>query len=138
MGAGRHGFGIGRLSRETGCNIETIRYYEKAGLLPAPPRTPGGHRLYADEHMRRLGFIRRSRELGFSLDDIRALLGLADGENPNCGKVREITLHHLQGVREKISDLGRLERTLTTISAACEGGVAPDCPIIDALYTGRP
>jgi len=127
-------FTIGHLSRQTGCNIETIRYYEKVGLLPAPPRSVGGHRLYGSEHVRRLGFIRRGRQLGFSLDHIRALLDLADGEQLACGEVRAITFRHLRDVRDKIRDLKQLERTLTQISGACEGGIAPACPIIDALY----
>ncbi len=134
MGDDRREFGIGRLSRHTGCNIETIRYYEKIGLLPAPPRTAGGHRLYGNEHARRLRFIRRGRELGFSLDDVRALLGLADGDECNCGRVKEITLHHLDSVKDKIRDLRQLERTLAKISDDCEGGIAPSCPIIEALY----
>ncbi len=138
MDKGKQGFSIGRLSKHTGCNIETIRYYEKISLLPAPPRTAGGHRLYAKDHVRRLGFIRRSRELGFSLEEIRALLGLADGGEYNCGKVKEITLHHLQSVKDKIRDLRKLERTLTTISNACGGGVAPRCPIIEALFRAHP
>jgi MerR family transcriptional regulator, mercuric resistance operon regulatory protein len=138
MTDGKPDLSIGRLSEFTGCNIETIRYYEKIGLLAAPPRTAGGHRVYGVGHAKRLGFVRRSRELGFSLDEIRVLLGLADGEEYDCGKVREITLHHLQSVKDKIRDLRRLERTLTTISSACEGGIAPSCPIIEALYRGRP
>ncbi len=137
MSDGKQDLSIGRLSARTGCNIETIRYYEKIGLLAAPPRTAGGHRVYDGGHAERLGFIRRSRELGFSLDEVRVLLGLADGEEYDCGKVREITLHHLQGVKDKIRDLRRLERTLTMISNDCEGGIAPSCPIIEALYRGR-
>ena len=137
MGDSDREFSIGRLSKHTGCNVETIRYYEKIGLLAAPPRTAGGHRIYGGEHARRLGFIRRSRELGFSLDEIRALLGLADGGDYNCGKVKEITVHHLQSVKDKIRDLRKLERTLTTISNECEGGIAPHCPIIEALYSGH-
>jgi len=130
-------FSIGRFSKHTGCNVETIRYYEKIGLLPAPPRTAGGHRMYGGGHTKRLGFIRRSRELGFALDEIRTLLILADGGEFNCGKVKEITLHHMQCVKEKIRDLRKLERTLTTISNECGDGIAPSCPIIEALYNGR-
>lgn len=128
-------FSIGKLSRETGCNIETIRYYEKTGLLPAPPRTAGGHRLYDGDHAKRLRFVRRSRELGFSLDEIRALLDLADGGEFDCGEVKAITLQHLQSVKDKIRDLKKLERTLTQISDECTGGIAPDCPILDALFS---
>lgn len=137
MGDEGQDFSIGGLSKHTGSNIETIRYYEKIGLLPAPPRTAGGHRIYGSDHAKRLGFIRRSRELGFALDEIRALLGLADGSEYDCGKVREITLHHLESVKEKIKDLRKLERTLTTVSNECEGGIAPSCPIIEALYSRR-
>lgn len=138
MGGGGQEFSIGQLSNQTGCKVETIRYYEKAGLLPAPPRTAGGHRVYGGEHIQRLGFIRRSRELGFSLDEVRALLRLADGGEYNCGKVKVITLHHLESVKDKIRDLRKLERTLTTISNQCEGGIAPSCPIIEALYSRYP
>lgn len=138
MDAGIRNLTIGRLSKRTGCNVETIRYYEKIGLLPAPPRTAGGHRVYGGDHAKRLGFIRRSRELGFSLDEVRALLALDDGAEYNCSKVKEITLHQLRSVKDKIRDLRRLERTLTTISSACEGGIAPSCPIIEALYGARP
>src|SRR3546814_8957570 len=75
---------IGMLSRRTGCNIETIRYYEKIGLLPAPARSDGGHRLYGHGHLMRLGFVRRARELGFTLDEIRALLRLAEDRDRPC------------------------------------------------------
>lgn len=131
------GLSIGRLSRDAGCNIETIRYYEKVGLLPAPPRTAGGHRLYTEDHVRRVGFIRRGRELGFSLDEVRVLLDLGDRSEYQCAKVKAITLDHLRSVKRKIKDLKRLERTLTALSNECPGESGPYCPIIDALYSGR-
>ena len=87
--------GIGSLSKETCCNIETIRYYEREGLLPNPPRTEGGHRMYDDEHLKRLTFIRRSRELGFTLQDVRGLLKIVDGEHYTCAEVKTVTLDHL-------------------------------------------
>ena len=126
-------FSIGALSKYSGCNIETIRYYEKCGLLPAPPRTEGGHRLFGADHLKRLTFIRRSRELGFSLDEIRALLGLVDGGDYTCGDVKALTVAHLKDVREKIKDLRKLEKTLAAISSQCEGGTVPECPVIEAL-----
>lgn len=129
-------FSIGRLSERTGVNIETIRYYEKIGLLPPPPRTEGGHRLYPERHLRRLVFIRRSRELGFTLDEIRNLLGLVEGGHA-CGDVKNAALAHLRNIREKIADLRRMERTLADTAALCEGGSAPDCPIVDVL-SGEP
>jgi MerR family transcriptional regulator, mercuric resistance operon regulatory protein len=124
--------GIGELSRRTGVNIETIRYYEKVGLVPPPPRTEGGHRLYPDGHLKRLAFIRRSRELGFTVDEIRNLLGLVEGRY-TCGEVQAIALMHLKDIRRKIAGLRRMERTLAETTARCEGGSKPDCPIIDAL-----
>src|SRR3546814_9094156 len=78
------------LSRRTGCNIETIRYYEKIGLLPAPARSDGGHRLYGHGHLMRLGFVRRARELGFTLDEIRVLLRLAEDRDRPCAEAREV------------------------------------------------
>ena len=124
---------IGPLSKRTQVNIETIRYYEREGLLPAPPRSEGGYRLYGDEHLRRLVFIRRGRELGFSLDEVRDLLQMVDG-GYTCGEVQALTLEHLGSVRKKVADLRRLERTLKNIAAQCEGGAVPDCPVIDALF----
>jgi MerR family mercuric resistance operon transcriptional regulator len=127
-----HALSIGELSQRTGVNIETIRYYEKVKLLPPPPRTGGGHRAYAGAHLRRLIFVRRSRELGFTLDEIRNLLGLVEG-GYTCGEVRDATLAHLKNVRLKIADLRRMERTLADTAARCQGGTAPDCPIVDVL-----
>lgn len=123
----------GELAQRSGCNIETVRFYEKQGLLPAPPRTAGGHRDYAQEHLRRLTFIRRSRELGFTLGEVRGLLGLVDGGDWTCGEIREMTLEHLGDVRRKIADLQKLAVILTDMAAQCDGGAVPECPIIDAL-----
>ncbi|HBP87287.1 MAG TPA: transcriptional regulator [Nitrospiraceae bacterium] len=125
---------IGGLSRKTGCHIETIRYYERIGLLSKPPRTEGGHRLYNKEQIKRLVFIRRSRELGFSLDEIRTLFRLVDGERSTCQEVKTVTEQHLQDVSKKISDLRKLQKTLRAISSQCEGGLVPDCPIIESLF----
>ncbi len=127
-------FTIGSLSRDTGCNIETIRYYERIGLMPKPPRSKGGHRLYEKDHLKRLSFIRRSRDLGFALEEVRGLLRMIDGYDYTCDEVKVLTLDHLQEVQQKIADLRRLERVLKTMAAECEGGNVPDCPIIDALY----
>lgn len=125
---------IGTLSRRTGCNVETIRYYERIGLIPPPPRTAGGHRSYGIAHDRRLVFVRRCRELGFSIGEIGVLLLLVDGGDYTCGEVKAVTDRHLDDVRRKIADLRKLERTLKDIGAVCDGGKVPDCPIIDALY----
>ena len=90
---------IGELSRLSGVNIETIRYYERIKMLPTPPRTASGRRVYGATDLRILAFIRRARELGFSLDEIRALLRLGGPEKASCREVREIAAHHLEGIR---------------------------------------
>jgi MerR family mercuric resistance operon transcriptional regulator len=124
---------IGALSEATAVNIETIRYYERIGLLPAPPRSAGRHRLYAESHRQRLVFIRRARELGFSLEEVRALLGLGGGHDLTCGEVRALTQHHIAAIRDKVRDLKRLERILSNLAAQCKADKVPDCPILDAL-----
>ena len=126
----------GELAQQSGCNIETVRFYEKQGLLPAPPRTAGGHRDYTPEHLKRLTFIRRSRELGFTLGEVRSLLGLVDGGDWTCAEVRAMTLEHLAEVRRKITDLQKLALILDDMAAQCNGGAVPECPIIDALLEG--
>ena len=125
---------IGELSRLTGVNIETIRYYEKVNLLPAPLRTEGGHRLYGPRETRTLAFIRRARELGFTLDEIRALLDLGGPGKASCSEVKQIAAHHLDDIRAKIADLRKLERLLASTIAKCSGRKVPDCPVIDILY----
>ena len=124
---------IGTLSERTGVNIETIRYYERVRLLPAPPRSAGRHRLYDEPHRQRLVFIRRARELGFSLEEIRALLGLGGKHDLTCGDIRTLTQHHIEAIRDKVRDLTRLERTLSALAAQCKADAIPECPILDAL-----
>ncbi len=131
---GRGGRGIGTLSKRTGCNVETIRYYERIGLLPRAVRSQGGHRLYGEAESRRLGFIRRTRELGFTLDQVRTLLKLVDGGRYTCAHVKHITVHHLDEVRRKLADLRKIERVLAKMAAQCDGGTVPKCPVIDALF----
>ncbi len=123
----------GRLAKLTGCNIETIRYYERERILPEPRRSEGGHRLYEAADVRRLSFVRRCRELGFSLEDIRGLLELVDGGQYSCGEVRDMTLAHVGEIRMKIADLRRMEKILKEMASQCEGGDVPECPILDAL-----
>lgn len=128
---------IGEVSRTSGCKIETIRYYERIGLLSPPPRTAGRHRLYSRDHVKRLVFIRRGRNLGFSLDEIRSLLGLTGEGAPNCEQVREITLAHAHDIRQKIDDLERMDRALRQLAEQCEDGEAMVCPVIEALFTAK-
>ena len=126
---------IGKVATQTACNIETIRFYEKEGLLPVPDRTQGGHRLYTQSMVQRLVFVRRSRELGFSMVEIRQLLSLVDGEQMSYERVKSVADAHLGDIRTKIADLRRMERTLADLSSQCEGGDVPECPIIDSLYS---
>ncbi len=128
--------GIGELSKRTGVHIETIRYYERSGVMPKPPRTEGGQRTYDETFVRRLAFVSRSRQLGFSLEEIRSLLGLVDEHEYTCADVRELTLKHAAEARRKIADLKKLERTLKDMAAQCHGDRVPDCPIVDALFDG--
>ena len=128
----------GELARRSGCNLETIRYYENIGLLRPPERTASGHRLYTPGDQARLGFILRGRDLGFSIEELKSLLSLVDSHHYSCGEVRDLTNNHLVSVRAKIADLTRLERTLADVSARCEGGDVPECPIIDTLFGRGP
>lgn len=129
---------IGDAARRTGVNIETIRYYEKVGLLRRPSRTEGGHRLYGEDHIRTLSFIRRARHLGFAPDEVRAILSLGGGGEARCDEVREIAALHLGRVRAKIADLAQLESLLAATIARCSGGEAPDCPVIEMLDRREP
>ena len=123
----------GEVASITGANAETVRFYEKIGLLPNPPRSPGGHRVYNQEHVRRLSFVLRGRGLGFSIDEVRGLLDLMDTGSITCEEVRTVTLQHLADVRQKIADLKKLEKVLASTAAKCTGDNAPECPVIDAL-----
>ena len=127
----------GELAGQIGCNIETIRYYEQAGLLPPPPRSRGGHRLYGQELAKRMNFIRRSRDLGFTLNEIRELLQLVDGGKHTCAQVEAVALDHVREIRRKILDLKKLKNVLETMASQCGGNKVPDCPIIEALYGTR-
>ena len=131
------GMSIGQLSELTGVNIETIRYYEKIGLLPPASRAANGRRVYRAVEHRILAFVRRSRELGFSLNDIRALLRLGGPDKASCRQVREIAAHHLADIRAKIGDLRKLENLLATTVSLCSGTTAPECPVLAILDIER-
>jgi MerR family transcriptional regulator, mercuric resistance operon regulatory protein len=130
-------FPIGELSKHSGVNIETIRYYERIKMLPAPQRTASGRRVYGTTELRMLAFIRRSRELGFSLNEIRALLRLGAPGTASCSEVKVIATHHLEDIRAKLSDLRRLERLLAKTVARCSGKKVPNCPVLDILDVRR-
>jgi MerR family mercuric resistance operon transcriptional regulator len=127
-------FSIGELSKRTGVHIETIRYYERIKMTPKPPRTEGGRRIYDDAFVQRLGFISRSRQLGFSLKEIRQLLELVDGKNFSCADIRELTLRQATEIERKIKDLQKLKKRLNNMAAKCHGDAIPDCAIIDSLF----
>ncbi|PAY03867.1 MerR family transcriptional regulator [Bradyrhizobium sp. UFLA03-84] len=124
---------IGQLGRATDTKIETIRYFEKIGLLPAPRRTAGNYRSYAAEHLQRLGFIRRTRDLGFTIEQVRELLKLAaHGEKP-CEEVDQLVVRHLEVTERKIAALTRLRRELRETLDSCQGGRIAECRVIQAL-----
>ena len=131
------GYAIGEMSRQTGVNIETIRYYERIGIIPKPDRTEGGNRQYSHSEMKRLSFVKRCRELGFSLDEIRALLEMVDRHDFSCAEVHEMTVSHLANINKKLSNLKQLEKTLSQMASQCSKGDVPDCPIIETLFHVR-
>jgi len=124
---------IGQLARMTGTKVETIRFYEKTGLLPEPARTEGNYRAYAKEHLGRLSFIRRARDLGFSLEQVRELLALADDRSRPCGAIDAIASAHRAEVKRKIRDLQALKAELDSLIDQCSCGTIADCRIIEAL-----
>lgn len=124
---------IGDLAAATNTRVETVRWYEKVRLLPAPARSPGNYRLYGPEHLRRLGFIRRGRDLGFTLDQIRELLAMADDRDRSCAEVDAIARAHLTEVERKLSDLARLAHELRDVIGQCGCGSVADCRIIESL-----
>lgn len=124
----------GKLASSIGCNSETIRYYEKIGLLPEPDRTESGHRLYSSDDQKRLRFILRGRELGFSIEELRDFLGLVDTNDYTCADILTVTTKHIAMIDAKISDLTRIKSSLDETVSRCSGGDVPECPIIDDLF----
>lgn len=127
------GMKIGRLAKATGTGVETVRYYERIGLLPEVARTSGNYRSYGSAEVSRLSFIRRARDLGFNLDQVRTLLSLADDRELPCGEVDAIARHHLEAVDRKIADLTALRSELSSLIAQCGRGTVADCRILEAL-----
>ena len=123
---------IGELSRRTGCNIETVRYYERIGLLPKPERR-GSYRRYDASDVGRLSFVRRARELGFTLDEVRTLIDLAAEGAETCTQARTVAADHLTDVRRRIADLKRMEVVLAETIRACSDGQHAGCPLLDTL-----
>ncbi|MDX8379955.1 MAG: helix-turn-helix domain-containing protein [Gallionella sp.] len=129
-------FSIGQLAKQVKCKVETVHYYEKSGLMPKPPRTEGGHRIYDLSHIKRLNFIRRCRELGFTIAQIKELLKFIDEPNHYCGEVKAMAMLQSKEVQRKMDDLQRLKLALNEMMIKCKGEnySIDDCPIIEALY----
>lgn len=124
---------IGKLAEATGTKVETVRYYERAGLIAPPARTSGNYRSYRTEDLERLRFIRRTRDLGFSLEEVRALLDMAQERDRDCGTVDELAKRHLGDIDRKIADLKALRRELAGVISSCAGGTMAECRILDAF-----
>ena len=126
-------FSIGELSRRSGCKVQTIRYYEQIGLLPPARRTSGNHRVYDAGQAGRLAFIRNARDLGFSLESVRALLDLGRDPAEPCVEINRIAAMHLEDVEARLARLGALKAELERVIGRCAGGQVADCRIIQAL-----
>lgn len=124
---------IGRVAEAAGCKVQTVRYYEQIGLLPAPPRSEGNQRLYDAAHVRRLAFVRHARELGFPLEAIRDLLSLADEPSQPCAAADSIARTQLAQVEQRIARLTSLKSELERMITQCQGGPVADCRVIEVL-----
>ncbi len=124
---------IGAFSRRTACPIETVRYYERIGIIQDVPRTASGYRVYGEDHVRRLSFIRRARALGFTLKEVRELLALVDEPGHSCEEMRGLAQAQLDRIRARMAELAALESVLDNTIAQCAGGDVPQCPIFNAL-----
>lgn len=126
---------IGELATACDCPVETIRYYEKIGLLPSAARQANGYRSYENMHQKWLQFILRSKELGFSQDEVRRLTDLAHQKQPACADVHDLLEEHVNDVRKRVRELERLEHALVRLKAQCHDGTLHDCPVIDELMS---
>lgn len=122
----------GALAKESGVNLETIRFYERLGMMPDPPRSASGYRVYSDDHLKRLKFIRRTRELGFTNGEVKQLLEMVDGVL-TCDAVKGMALSQVCLIKSKIADLLKLQAALQSMAADCKGGQTPDCAIVEQL-----
>ena len=129
---------ISEAAASSGCHLETIRYYERMGLMPKPHRTASGYREYSDGEVDRLRFITRSRDLGFSLDEIRSLLRLESDRTLSCSEIDAIAREHLADIRSKIRELNRIARELDRTIGACSGGARGQCSILATLRESLP
>lgn len=132
----KEGLSSGQVARKAGVNIETLRYYERRRLLPLPPRTEGGYRVYPPEAVRQVRFIKRAQGLGFTLEEIQELLRLSQAGTGRCRDVRERVQQKIASIDEKVRQLQHMRAALTTLASTCSGSMAPECPILDELEKG--
>jgi MerR family mercuric resistance operon transcriptional regulator len=129
-------YSSGQLAKISGVAFENIRYFEKIGLIPPPLRQANGRRVFGETHYRKLVFIRRARELGFSQDEVRTLLDLSDGTPSRCAEVKVLADKHLAAIRSRIVALRKMEKLLADVSSRCGTAKSVVCPMIDALSDG--
>lgn len=122
----------GALAKKAGVHLETIRFFEKIGLMPNPPRTGAGYRVYSNDHLKRLKFIRRTKELGFTNKEVSALLNMVDGSFA-CDDVKNIALTHASLIANKMDDLAKIKQALEHMASQCSGGNTPNCAVVDKL-----
>ncbi|CCV05766.1 HTH-type transcriptional regulator hmrR [Mesorhizobium metallidurans STM 2683] len=136
------GLRIGEVAERTGTNTPTIRYYEEIGLLPRPDRQEGNQRRYGDDAVKRLTFIRRCRDFGFSIEQVRTLTSLVQDRSRSCFEARDLAQQHLTEVRVKLKELRELEKSIAgfveSCNVACAGGPGPDCVILEDLGSMKP
>ncbi|MCA1600069.1 MAG: heavy metal-responsive transcriptional regulator [Acidobacteria bacterium] len=129
---------IGELAKRGRVNLETVRYYEREGLLPKPPRSPAGYRVFPPDAVRRIRFIKRSQELGFSLKEIKELLALRVAPHTTSADVRKRAEAKIEDIEEKVKSLRAMKKALARLTATCGGkGSASDCPILESLDSER-
>ncbi|PCD03781.1 MerR family transcriptional regulator [Sphingomonas spermidinifaciens] len=129
---------IGDIANRTGLKVETIRFYEREGLIDAPRRSDGNYRLYNHSHLDRLSFVKRSRDLGFTLDQVRDLLRLAENTRNSCDEVDEIVAVHIREIDRKLGDLAALRDEVVRWGGGCDANTIANCKVIDALSSGLP
>jgi MerR family mercuric resistance operon transcriptional regulator len=129
-------FPIGELARFARCSIDTIRYYERIGVMPKTERTGGGHRLYRGHHVQRLAFIRRSRMLGLNLDQVRQLVGGIDRNSYSCAEIRALFVQCATGIRNQINELQEIEKNLRTMVDVCGDAELMNCKVVESMLAG--
>jgi Hg(II)-responsive transcriptional regulator len=129
-----NGLTIGRLAKQAGLGIETVRFYERQGLIEPPPRTDSNYRIYPEEEVGRLKFIKRAKDLGFTLKEIKELFELQNDPHATKADIKKRTIEKIEDIKKKVRDLSRIQEALEHLAGACDGhGPLSECPILDAL-----